>query len=188
MKPRIYLAGKIAKNDWRHKLVPQLRGTEWPGAPIECESFVYCGPFFAGCDHGCAHGPTRHGVVSDSPCQDDQQTMTDEQIRDLVIATNTNALGIADVVFAYVDCMTAYGTLVELGAAYAMGKQVVLMFGSNLQPDDRSELWYAHRQADVVHESIEADDVARIVVSTCWHMVNASAMIGRRFKAGDASW
>lgn len=173
MKPRIYLAGKIAKNDFRHKLVPELRGTEWPGSPIECKDFIYCGPFFANCDHGCSHGPTRHGVVSDWPCQG-QSGMTDGQIRDQVIVTNNNALEIADVVFAYITCLTAYGTLVELGAAYATNKQVVLILGQNLHDDHKRELWYAIRQADAVYQNVAPEDVVHIVQSTCWDMAEIS--------------
>lgn len=167
-KPRIYLAGKIAKNDWRHKLVPQLRSMEWPGKPVECEQFIYCGPFFAGCDHGCSHGPTRHGVVSDSPCQDDQQHMTDDEIRDLVIATNNDSLAGADLVFAYVDCLTAYGTLVELGAAYAMGTPVVLVLGKNItDTEEFQHLWYAIYQAEACVIGATEQDFLQVVKNRC---------------------
>ena len=158
MKPKIYIAGKIAKNDFRHKLVPQLRDMDWPGEPVRCDSFIYCGPFFAGCDHGCSHGPTRHGVVSDSPCQDAQQHMTDDEIRDLVILTNNDALASADYVFAYIDCLTAYGTLVELGAAYAMGKQVLLFLGTNIFETEDHHLWYAAQQADVLYRNVSEQE------------------------------
>ncbi len=61
---QIYLAGKIAKSDWRHHVSAELRdastdrsysnsvgdlpdqiGTRYDGV-------TYVGPFFAGCDHG----------------------------------------------------------------------------------------------------------------------------------------
>ena len=167
MKPKIYIAGKIAKNDFRHRLVPQLRGMEWPGKPIECGRFIYCGPFFAGCDHGCSHGPSRHGVVSESACHDEQYAMTDKEIRDLVIVTNNDALASADFVFAYIDCLTAYGTLVELGAAYAMGKQVILFFGKRIYGTKERHLWYAAHQADVVYQNTTKADFCRAVETFC---------------------
>jgi hypothetical protein len=74
-KPTVYLAGKIGRNDWRHELVPELRGTVNgdcldpepvlfdPTLRIDCGDFVYVGPFFVSCDHGCFHGPASHGAV-----------------------------------------------------------------------------------------------------------------------------
>jgi len=70
-KPRrkIYLAGKVTKNCWRHKIVDGLRGKDWDDGPLPCavyidgESFDYTGPFFVSCDHGCYHGEGTHGVL-----------------------------------------------------------------------------------------------------------------------------
>lgn len=73
---KIYLAGKVAKGDWRHQFVPELRNVLdhevvdasdvtvlWPRF---IQGFLsqhdYVGPFFASCDHGCSHAPTSHGI------------------------------------------------------------------------------------------------------------------------------
>lgn len=71
-KPRrkLYLAGKVAKNCWRHKIIDGLRGKDWSDGPLPCavqvdgESFDYVGPFFVSCDHGCYHGHGTHGCLA----------------------------------------------------------------------------------------------------------------------------
>jgi len=76
---RIYLAGKIAKNDWRHEVVTNLGralviGDQWSRWPVLEKAVFgahdYVGPFFISDDHGCAHGAGAHGVGIglDSPC------------------------------------------------------------------------------------------------------------------------
>ena len=42
-KPKIYLAGKIGKNDWRHFLVPGLRNCEWKDCPLMPSTFNMSG-------------------------------------------------------------------------------------------------------------------------------------------------
>lgn len=75
---KIYLAGKIAKNDWRHDIVNDLRGAGDVHSEIESynlgdkcwpilrQSILgkhdYVGPYFVACDHGCYHGDSSHGV------------------------------------------------------------------------------------------------------------------------------
>jgi len=54
---RIYLAGKIAQNDWRHELFPGLRGAEDFDGPPARWGFDYAGPYFISDDHGLQHGP-----------------------------------------------------------------------------------------------------------------------------------
>lgn len=73
MKPRIYFAGKIDKNDWRHEIVYNGLGVEpWAAADmfdpdfiVDCGSYLYGGPFFVRCDHGCFHGRNQHGAGID---------------------------------------------------------------------------------------------------------------------------
>jgi len=86
-----YLAGKIAKNDWRHKIVRGL-GEQFIGScgsnaittynvrsksadedvmtlqwrPLRyaiADQHHYVGPFFVSDDHGCFHGSNSHGFI-----------------------------------------------------------------------------------------------------------------------------
>jgi len=66
---KLYLAGKVEKNCWRHSLVNKLREADWDNAPLLAaveiggETFDYVGPFFVSCDHGCYHGDGTHGCL-----------------------------------------------------------------------------------------------------------------------------
>ena len=81
MPMKIYLAGKIGKNDWRHDIVGTCLSDacsdfyaygrqdetaqiamEWPVLPKAIfAEYDYTGPYFVACDHGCFHGIGTHG-------------------------------------------------------------------------------------------------------------------------------
>ena len=144
MMPRLYLAGKIGKDDWRHDLVPGLRNHLWGDGPILTPIFSYVGPFFVSCDHGCSHVPNGHGAVSDGGCESGFKQSD-------VIRHNMAALAAADLVFAYITATSCYGTLIEIGWALRDGKRVVIAFAPRVPKDD---FWYAAMQADAVHTDV----------------------------------
>jgi hypothetical protein len=144
---KVYLAGKIGKNDWRHDVVPYLRSfgygnddkwlyEKWHYTETNIPCVDYVGPYFTGCDHGCAHGGNSHGFLSEPICGEDCP-------RDLVTRLCMDAIGRCDLFFAWLadDAPeeedfsvtmarngvpqsrhnTAYGTLAELGYAKALG-------------------------------------------------------------------
>lgn len=140
--PNLYLAGKISKSDWRHRLVPGLRGHVWDDGPITTEAFSYVGPFFVANSHDCYHGPNRHGAVPTDYSFDqnyDQST---------VIQNNNASLASADLVFAYITATDCYGTLVEIGWSLAKGIRVVIAFAPDIPSDD---FWYGAQQASATH-------------------------------------
>ena len=145
--PRLYLAGKISKNDWRHPLVPALRSARWEDGPIRTPDYAYVGPFFVGCDHGCAHGPNTHGAV----IAEDHAICTTGSDKSEVIRRNVAALADANLVFAYITAKDCYGTLFELGMAAALGKRVVICFAPDIAPDD---FWFVNGQANSVYETV----------------------------------
>lgn len=85
---KIYLAGKINKNCWRHSIVAGLGNASSPlpafvegvsefghGTQLDLPEWPvlknaifghhdYVGPYFRSCDHGCFHGDGRHGVAA----------------------------------------------------------------------------------------------------------------------------
>ncbi len=159
---RIYLAGKIAKNDWRHDLVPMLRKTysfndidewakEWTPTPMYRKDFHYVGPYFVSCDHGCAHGENNHGAgANDAGCIEPmfpyRPHYMQQAIQEDVMIRCRQAICDCDVFFAWLESpCTAYGTLVEIGLAAALGKTIVI--GSD---DIHEDLWFAYKQADAV--------------------------------------
>jgi nucleoside 2-deoxyribosyltransferase len=166
MKPRIYLAGKIAKNDWRHSLVSNLRGHHWTEGDIETNNFIYVGPYFVSCDHGCFHGRDTHGAVGRGCFGNDHEFTKRE-----VFLNNTYALESADLVFAYITSTDCHGTIMEIGNAFALGIPIIITYAQNIEIDD---FWYLNESAVKVHEKVRrcclpkifADDVRRMVKVT----------------------
>lgn len=194
----IYLAGKIGPNDWRHKVVPGLRAvdwdsrtTDWPvlkhaiggNAAWDWRSRTtsggildYTGPFFISDDHGCGHGPCTHGASGDGDQDCCNYVLTDErrkQIRRLCF----RAIARSDLIFAWINDLTGYGTLTELGYAAGLGKRIAI--ASPTPPDfsptewphagydphygdgPLAELWFAFSLADAV---IPCTDPAEMVL------------------------
>lgn len=155
---KVYLAGKISKNDWRHSIVRGLawawqdnpfepwwfEKASWPKTPID-DVFTYVGPYFASCDHGCFHTDGGHGVGG----QENWSGHGDRNVeggayqgayRDTIARWCMGAIQSCDVLFAWLDDPSAHGTLAELGYARGLGKAVIVAAS---HPD----LWLASQMA-----------------------------------------
>ena len=162
--PRLYLAGKIGKSDWRHSLVPNLRDQTWNDGPIKTLSFIYVGPFFVSCDHGCGHSPSGHGMV--------QECIEPYYTRDDVIRLNMDAIIKADLVFAYIAAPDCYGTIFEIGVAIAKGKRVVMAFAPGIRADD---FWFSSMRCAAVHHNVRpccvteilSDEIQKTIKARC---------------------
>lgn len=171
--PKIYLAGKIRKNCWRHRIVRNLRGQaadgqnpyvplpEWPilhGVVLDGLG-DYVGPYFLSCDHGCAHaGPGSHALTDatgdkhySAGCISSADGLDLESARSTAVRLCREAVSKADVVFAYIEEPSAYGTLVEIGWAHALDKKVWTCFGPGAWHDD---FWFTAECAEQVRYAI----------------------------------
>jgi Nucleoside 2-deoxyribosyltransferase len=157
---KIYLAGKISKGDWRHRLVYTLRD-----AVLSMETWVavkslpmigghdYVGPFFIACDHGCSHGPGSHGaaVGNGASCAvagaDAGHENDNSPAR--VHAKGVDGIQRCDVFIAWMglDFATAYGTMYEIGVAKALGKKIVVIKHPELKVED---FWFPMEAADLI--------------------------------------
>jgi len=169
----VYCAGKIAKNDWRHELFPTLRSAVSAGAYNTSEQpdlgpdllrdgspgrfqggdvYLYGGPFFLSCDHGCAHGRDTHGqgpnACFDVPRSDHGVTFAPET----VAARCLEWLRWCDVVFVWLDSPTAYGTIAEIGYARGIGLPVFCYHDSR-RAGDLTDMWFAAALCDVRGEA-----------------------------------
>jgi hypothetical protein len=120
--PKVYLAGKISKNDWRHELVPGLRNHAWGDGDLDCGKFIYTGPFFVGCDHGCFHGPDTHGSHADGCIGggvDGPSSWTE------VVQRCRRGVISADLLIVYAESLDCIGSMVELGIAIEGGIPVI---------------------------------------------------------------
>jgi hypothetical protein len=160
---RIYLAGKISKNDWRHYLVRELSWArtqsdaheDWPeltvsGNDLNPTPWTYTGPYFISDDHGCGHGPRWHGngdVERGEICGFPQPA------RSWIVRQALAAIDRSDVVFSWLgidddeEQSSAYGTLAELGYASGRGKEIIVAAPCVTPVCDCAldELWFAAR-------------------------------------------
>jgi hypothetical protein len=161
----IYLAGKIGKNDWRHSLVRGLRVTSammednrhplWPilvGAIFEAHN--YTGPFFISCNHGCYHGNNQHGVGRRT-----EGCFNDPPEDGTIIQLCQNAIRKSDLVFAWIDDQTAFGTLVEIGYALGAGVRVAIS-----GPEKQHDLWFAYSSSDAFIPAQSPEEGLRIAI------------------------
>jgi hypothetical protein len=142
MKPAVYLIGKIAPGDFRHTLIPRLRGHRHEAGPLDCGTFIYVGPFFEACDHRCAHGRSSHGVlgVPGTGCGGYEESTPFR-----VWHRNVQALRRASAVFAYIESDDAYGSLVEIGIAQALQTPRFVLYAPGVAHND---MWYATQGAN----------------------------------------
>lgn len=166
---RVYLAGKIQKNCWRHTVVkglgdavdrycghpePSSGVMEWPTLSDAIDGVhAYTGPFFVSCgckdwEHGavsrrgggCNHGDDTHGVGGMFEHYDDNNH-GEPTIVDVPNLCHS-AIERSDVVFAWVDSLDCYGTVFELGVAYRAGKQVWVA-----GPRRFRDMWFMYQTA-----------------------------------------
>ncbi|THC47126.1 DUF559 domain-containing protein [Streptomyces sp. A1499] len=133
----IYLAGKIGPDDWRQDVVPGLQAAwgdhdwgspDWSVADVEwpvihegvLNTFNYTGPYFVEtCSHsdtGCPQGEHRTWSMCEGEIGE----------RAITLKRCLSAIDRSDVVFAWLDDLTAHGTLTEIGYAKGRGKVVVV--------------------------------------------------------------
>lgn len=152
---RLYLAGKITKNCWRHRLVPQLRHHQWEDGVIELSQFTYVGPFFIGCDHACFHGPSSHGALGDDGF------VRNDALQ--VIYRCLNGVADCDLLFAYIDAGHCYGSIAEIERALMLNKRVVMAFAPGIANAIVNEFWFVSHRAHRVHFDVTADALPELL-------------------------
>lgn len=156
---KVYLAGKIEKNCWRHDIVPHLRGVSnllyddskyYLSPPTRWEMMEYfknielssisknlfiSGPFFISNDHGSYHTKNNlHALGSET-----------KYLRYYINGSHSNHLSgenvkeiclhqisKSDYVFCWLDekGSNPFGTIYELGYAKSLNKKIVICFSS----------------------------------------------------------
>lgn len=149
---KVYLAGKIKSNGWRQQIVDirnNFGGDEKNkirnGIEIRYKNNIYItGPFFLSCDHSCYHGDNSHGVGLNSynDCYGLTDNFSEDEVKDICL----QQIKKSDVVFAYINDDTCYGTLYELGYAAALNKPILLLFDSDKR---RNNMWFIANGAKI---------------------------------------
>ena len=170
---KVYLAGKIAPNDWRADIVGagNLRGADsrngWGACQFDFgENEVYVGPFFTACDHCCGHGPGTHGAIQPGEpftCWGKGSERVDELQEEMSVGAEESpsiaewrrslfrecvfSIHSADFVFAWLATDDCHGTLFELGVAFGKSKPVYIGVPTGSPP---GETWFAKVSAKVI--------------------------------------
>ena len=150
---KVYYAGKIGKNDWRHDIFENLRSVRLEEVEshtkyLTISNVTYNGPYFISCDHGCYHGENTHGVGVGSGynlCSDGR--------RNEAMAYNDclSYIKSSDIVFVYIDSMDCYGTISEIGYAKAIGKPIyIVLDNKKLSKDEIRDLWFVLQMGNTV--------------------------------------
>lgn len=151
---RVYLAGKIARDDWRHEIVRDLRwlyddedyynSVPWPISEDAIAPGVdYVGPYFVSCGHG-GHELSEGDHAMGGTCSGDVPMHIGDttgghgcytyELRQYAAHMCIEAIKRCDLMLAVVT-PDAHGTLVEVGYAHALGKEIMIVRGGQ-QPTD----------------------------------------------------
>jgi hypothetical protein len=194
---KIYLAGKISKNDWRNEII-NTRGIEHADGSVTIQGDIYTGPYFVSCDHGCYHGDSTHGVIDSGCGSGDRRTIEDQMcyefgvcdadgghgcvnendIKDTIPKLCLSWIDECDVVFAWIDSNDCFGTIAEIGYAYGKEKEIWIGYSNKLV------MGYADRPTEFIngctgecvgmpiHDMWFIDRVAsKVAVSPCAEML-----------------
>lgn len=158
---KVYLAGKISANGWRHRLVPNLRDSTWNARPLKFKNLLYTGPFFVSCDHACYHGPTGHGALStqSEECSPSLRTLSRGDVHRHCL----KAIDESDVLLAWINEHKCYGTVAEIQYALTTGKKVVVAFAPNMASREINEFWFISINAHKVEFHVRENDLPRIL-------------------------
>jgi len=154
----VYLAGKITGDNWRDKIVENLSvvrlgsfedvedfGHKWPvhhGGIVlnDGRNLDYAGPYRV-TESGHSNGWAKHAFGQDHDPASLYNAVTSPEVPRFCC----ESIDRSDLIFAWVDSLDCYGTLVEVGYAAASGK-LILVAGPRFFP----ELWFIYSLASRV--------------------------------------
>ncbi|OPY87468.1 MAG: Nucleoside 2-deoxyribosyltransferase [Smithella sp. PtaU1.Bin162] len=153
---KVYMAGKIAPNDWRYDIFKNLYDHNCNKLELNEQlllgNFEYFGPFFIDCSHmGCCFGDNSHGRGLGLNHYHPHITLCDGETipekRETVVEKCLSWLNSSDIVFCWLNKNNAYGTLVEIGYAHSKNKPIFIAMpiGFNVYQD----MWFALTLADM---------------------------------------
>jgi hypothetical protein len=157
----VYFAGKVSKGGgYRGKLLGNSRcmSDVYAVYSISGGKLIYGGPFALACDHGCFH-QSGHGLL-DAGCEYgdakdlDEVTglhgLCDGLTQEEAVNRCLSQIRDCHAVHAYLDTISCYGTLVELGYAAAMAKPIYIYYADETQNWDK-HFWFAMNLPGIKH-------------------------------------
>jgi hypothetical protein len=148
---KIYLAGKIYRNDWRHSIVDGLgEVSPYPGEwPILKEAIFathdYVGPYFLSLGHGQSHNKREYGHATEVVPEGHGSTYE-------IVEACIDAIKQCDTLFAYIQSRECFGTFCEIGYAVAAGKRTAVCYAPLI--DDHHDMWFLNRAVSRVEYDV----------------------------------
>jgi hypothetical protein len=161
-----YLAGKITGTAWRESIVPGWseenhslaygfafldyeQDKTWAIVPNACTELGaglhFTGPWWKDTASGghSVSGASLHPHGYGSQIQDcDLPDCEVRQLRTEVLSAVQSAIGMSDMLFAWIDSADCYGTIYEIGYAKALGKPVVVGISEDFcSLSSSNEIW-----------------------------------------------
>jgi hypothetical protein len=155
-EPSFYAIGKIKENGWRNAFsidMPDSWEEYLAAASVRTHfGFTYTGPFFIRCDHACTHGNDTHAAYSVCTAAVSSTDGGGEFRPSRVFRRSERQIQQAGFVFVWAgvgeDSLTsAFGSLVEIGVAHALGKPILLAHHPEAKVRD---FWFAIETASAV--------------------------------------
>lgn len=146
-KPKIYLAGKITNDWWRGNILDNEPGEfdrtrgislDYPDfdtfydSEEEFDKFIITGPHSISCDHGCFH---RSKHASSNHFEEGWED--GGLVKGDVMMSCMHQIDKSDMIFAYINHDELYGTIAEIGYAFANDKFIFIVFAND-------ELYYKY--------------------------------------------
>lgn len=153
----IYFAGKVSKGGgYRGKLLGNTLAMSLglERYKINGGEVIYCGPSAIACDHGCYHFNSPHGALwtgdancsngwmEDDPLDDDSTPHDLSENPEMVVRRCFRQIEMSDGVHCYIDTISCYGTLVELGYARSLAKPIRIFVSRTIPKRQKRELWF----------------------------------------------
>ena len=158
----VYFAGKVSKNGgYRGKLLndPLVMSMGHKKYEVSGGSVVYGGPFALMCDHGCRHMDGMHGLLRPIHCWDVgraedllecEHGYVEGLRKDDAVNRCLEQIQSCDAVHVYLDTISCYGTLSEIGYANAFAKPIYIYLKQNAQNWDK-HFWFVLNMPSVKH-------------------------------------
>jgi hypothetical protein len=159
---RVYFAGKVKKGGgYREKLLGNGRvmSNGYREYSLHGGRVLYGGPFALGCDHGCCHGDGTHGLMKpgcfggyaeDLPELVELGSHNTYLDSGKIIGRCLKQISSSDAVHCYIETISCYGTLFELGFATAKSLPIYIYYAESQHNWDK-HLWFTMKSPHVKH-------------------------------------
>lgn len=160
----VYFAGKVNGHGYREQLFgSRVMSNGYRTYEVNGGKVRYGGPFALSCDHGCFHRDGGHGLLTiPLDCYGSAEGLDEcyghgghwpDSIgglkKPVAVKRCIEQIRTCDAVHAYIDTISCYGTLSELGYASALAKPIHIVYKQGAQNWEK-HFWFIFNLPNVV--------------------------------------